>query len=355
MATHAATVTAHQRQVLQLVYDEHRMHGTWPAFGILDRRLARSRPNLDLAQLVAEVSESFLLPLWSGGVPPEPDALMKLTIQGVALCDGARDDVDLFLRALRWIARRELTFEPEEPHEDSGCIVTGRELMRAFRLPSTSRPVVDRLGQMLHIERWGWSTAASNDWNWRFTAGRRVRRYARVHSIDDYVAANADRVAGGSSHIHLANQPVVLAGSTSETSPASLTYLDISTIDAVEDAATAGGWSSDKLVALLRELNDNYSRGNAYACHALLRGVLDHIPPMLDCTNFSAVVSNVSWSRTDRSYMKRLLDFKLQADDALHRQISTKYHDLAINDLPPAVWLRRLLAACAHSAKPVGT
>lgn len=39
-------------------------------------------------------------------------------------------------------------------------------------------------------------------------------------------------------------------------------------------AARAGelGLDSGKLVRLVAELNDNYSRGNAYAAHALLRG-----------------------------------------------------------------------------------
>jgi hypothetical protein len=47
-------------------------------------------------------------------------------------------------------------------------------------------------------------------------------------------------------------------------------------------------------------LNDNYSRGNAYAAHALLRAILDHIPPLLGCADFKAAANNHSWSRTDR-------------------------------------------------------
>jgi len=352
MATDAADLTRDQRQVLQLVYDEHRKHGSWPAFGDLDRQLARSRQIPDLAQVLAEIPNCLLLPLWSGAVQPQRDDIMKLTIEGVALCAGAHDDVSLFLRAIRWIARRELSFNPEPTDKHSGCVVTGRELMRAFKLHSSAREDVSRLGHLLIIERWGWSSAAANDWNWQFTAEREVRRYAGVRSIEDYAAAKAQRFGEPSSPLSLVARTADFIEETPEAAPGR-TYLDIATIDDVKQAATVGGWSSDKLVALLRELNDNYSRGNAYACHALLRAVLDHVPPMLGCTSFAAAVSNVSWSRTDRIYMKRLLDFRLQADDALHRQISAKRHDLVINDLPPAVWLRRLLAACTQSAMAV--
>ena len=104
----------------------------------------------------------------------------------------------------------------------------------------------------------------------------------------------------------------------------------------------------EKLTRLVAELNDNYSRGNAYAAHALLRTVLDHIPPLLGCADFKAAANNYPWSRTDRGYARRLLDFKLQGDDALHRQISEKTDLIGIDDLPPRAWLNRVLQECAE-------
>jgi hypothetical protein len=109
------------------------------------------------------------------------------------------------------------------------------------------------------------------------------------------------------------------------------------------------GLDPGKLTGLIAELNDNFSRGNAYAAHALLRAILDHIPPLLDCRDFQAVANNYAWRRTDRGYARRLLDFKLQADDALHRQISKKTGHLGIDDMPPKVWVNRLLEECAET------
>jgi hypothetical protein len=47
------------------------------------------------------------------------------------------------------------------------------------------------------------------------------------------------------------------------------------------------------------------------------------------------------------NYARRLLDFKLQADDALHRQISKRADRLGIDDLPPKVWVNTIFQECA--------
>jgi hypothetical protein len=57
-------------------------------------------------------------------------------------------------------------------------------------------------------------------------------------------------------------------------------------------------------------------------------------------------VNNYRWSRTDQGYMRKLLDFRLQADDVLHRQISNKADLLSLDDAPPRAWVNRLLQEC---------
>ena len=124
-------------------------------------------------------------------------------------------------------------------------------------------------------------------------------------------------------------------------------YVDGGIAAAVTARAAALGFDAGKLARLVEELNDNCSRGNAYAAHALLRAVLDHVPPLLGCADFTAVANNHSWGRTDKNYARRLLDFRLQADDALHRQISAKTGLLSMDDMPPRVWVNRILQECA--------
>jgi len=101
-----------------------------------------------------------------------------------------------------------------------------------------------------------------------------------------------------------------------------------------------------KLVRLLGELNSNYAAGYPYSSSMSVRAVLDHIPPLLGCNSFEEVVNNYTWSRTDKEYMKRLLDFKDDADDALHRQISKDQDLLEIDNLPNSNRVNRLLQEC---------
>jgi hypothetical protein len=126
-------------------------------------------------------------------------------------------------------------------------------------------------------------------------------------------------------------------------------YVDSQVSASLAARAEAIGLDPGKLTRLVAELNDAYSRGNAYAAHALLRAILDHIPPLLGCADFKAAANNYSWSRTDRGYARRLLDFKLQADDALHRQISKRTDQMGIDDMPPKIWVNRILQECAEA------
>jgi hypothetical protein len=102
-----------------------------------------------------------------------------------------------------------------------------------------------------------------------------------------------------------------------------------------------------KLLTLIGELNDNYDR-NTYGSHALLRGLLDHVPPILGQPNFDAVASSYRWPMTEKKYMKQLAAFRAQGDDALHRQIFADADLLGFDDLPRSVCVDRLLLECAN-------
>jgi hypothetical protein len=129
-------------------------------------------------------------------------------------------------------------------------------------------------------------------------------------------------------------------------------YIDAQVGASTVARAQALGLDCGKLARLVAELNDNYSRGNAYAAHALLRALLDHIPPLLGYPDFKVAANNYPWGRTDKSYARRLLDFKLQADDALHRQISRRPDRLDLTDMPPKIWVNTLLQECAEPQHP---
>lgn len=65
-----------------------------------------------------------------------------------------------------------------------------------------------------------------------------------------------------------------------------------------------------KLLALINELNDNYQDERTYATHALLRAILDHVPPILGQPSFTAVVNNYPWTRTDVGTLRLTARFR---------------------------------------------
>ena len=129
--------------------------------------------------------------------------------------------------------------------------------------------------------------------------------------------------------------------------PEPVRYVDQTVVDAIRAKAVAGSLDVTKLLSLIEELNSNHAHENTYASHGLLRAILDHVPPILGLKTFNEVPSNYPWGKTDIKYMKKLLEFKLQADDALHRAISSKPDLLTQEDMPPRVWVNRLLQECA--------
>ena len=72
-------------------------------------------------------------------------------------------------------------------------------------------------------------------------------------------------------------------------------YVDGQVIAAIKAYEPRDRFDRAKLLRLIDELNDNYLRGNTYAAHALLRAILDHIPPLLGGADFTAAANNYPW------------------------------------------------------------
>lgn len=129
-------------------------------------------------------------------------------------------------------------------------------------------------------------------------------------------------------------------------------YVDTGLIKKFSDAK--GKFDFKKLTILLKELNDNYKRKNYYSCGALIRAILDHVPPTFGCSNFNEVYANYRWGKTDKLIIKILLNFKLDAHDILHRPISDKHVPFVKRDLPSPRHLHILLLECLSSWKKKG-
>ena len=77
-----------------------------------------------------------------------------------------------------------------------------------------------------------------------------------------------------------------------------------------------------RLIKLCEELNQNYAWKNYFAVGALLRTILDHVPPIFKKSNFEQVASDYSWGKSHKSLIMKLCESaKKIAHNLLHKQI----------------------------------
>jgi hypothetical protein len=202
-----------------------------------------------------------------------------------------------------------------------------------------------RLYEMLRADDWGIGGFGSDEDNWYVTLTPDIWRFHDVETVEDCIQARKNWLAENP-FASLVNVNAMLRQG-GQTGLATSLYVNAQVVDAIRAKQGQSTFEVTKLLGLIDELNDNYARRNTYASHALLRAVLDHVPPILSCQNFTAVANNYSWGQTDKRYMKKLADFRDQADDALHRQISPKPDVLDFDDMPASVYVDRLLQECA--------
>lgn len=492
-------LTTEQRLALQAVYDHFHKHATWPTFITIDRPLRRTH-GLDIRAVLLSLPDELI-------VKPRPsmwfnvDDEVRLRLSGIEVCQGSSDDADRFVRLLRWLAQKEVGFEPAPDVTDPRPQVTDEDVREHLGLPNDEQLAVQRVIAMLDLDHWGTGGWSSGPDGWIVYLTPDIWRFRDVQTIEDCIRVRAEWIAeaqaavprmrgkatppeyfhvrlstkSGRSHdevrldlsneelesrflapyregrpfvingktipiddlaalrINRTDQPsdqlrpivkaerrasnvivpigdnwyiaakgievtdqliteppgnarpllsstgrpapdfsarnqmsgttqghVVQAGSVhggihyystssgrATPSPSAPLYVDSEIAEAIRSKHGTNRFDVAKLLSLIDELNDNYAKRHTYSTHMSLRAILDHVPPILGCADFNAVANNYQWSRTDKSYMKALLEFKHQADDALHRQISGRPDLLRFDHLPSNLYVNHLLQECA--------
>jgi hypothetical protein len=196
---------------------------------------------------------------------------------------------------------------------------------------------------------WGGSGGITHGGVWHREIAREVLKYRQATDLLDYVATVCEIVTGWSAQQHEFHQQAIGSPSPSgiELSPSIpvplKTYVDVGLLEELEDLDKTCPWSLDKLLNLARELNSNHAADQPYACHMLLRAILDHIPPAFGYKSFTQMVNNHWWSATDSKYVKKLSETRNASDDVLHRQIRYSPSRIGMEDLPPRPYVNALL------------
>lgn len=259
-------------------------------FGDIDRPLRKQ--GLRPEAVIEAMPAGLLVPFQAGRPQPIARDEVQLTLRGVAACVGGQQDIDLLLRLLPWLAERELEFEPLPDAPD--LRVLRSEIAAFLRLPvePTGPPgPITRLRHMLAQQRWAWSGGELADGEWYVQIDRNIYRFTEVGTLDEYLdVLEAWDQESKRPYVTIPdsfygqidgfpNTPVLL--------PESQPYVPAAVVADLTAAAATSSWECTKLLALIDELNDSYGSGKTYASHALLRAILDHVPPLLGRADFA--------------------------------------------------------------------
>src|SRR5437879_5248230 len=107
--------------------------GAWPTAQYVEKRLHRLGMSLD--QIRENLPPGLLAPdLSARHVFLRDEDQLKLTVRGLAHADGADSAIDVFLRVIAYLGKREHEFMPASPTETERLSVTSAEIGTALKL-----------------------------------------------------------------------------------------------------------------------------------------------------------------------------------------------------------------------------
>jgi hypothetical protein len=177
-----------QRLVVQAAYDVFRESGRWAVVDAIDH-LADERWEIDAYEVLRSLPPSVAL---LDRYHLRGDQPVKLRVRAIANCDGSQNDLDLFVRATRWLAEKERGFRPTTPHAAEQLRVTSEQ----FRADLASEGIhldalaISKVYPLADVERltWGGTYNIEGDpARWEITLSRDIRPFRRVETLPDFL------------------------------------------------------------------------------------------------------------------------------------------------------------------------
>ncbi len=177
----ARVVEAHQRRLLQKIYDHFRQTGEWPNYRRLGRELVAV---MDVQQVAQSLPPGYINAgeahrASHGDIERSSEA--TLTVPAIRLCDGSESDLSDFIQVVQLCVRR---------HFDSSNLetprITRQDLEQDLGMPDlTVRKMIRLSVQEPNIYAGGLTDPDSPSW-WMHIS-EDVGRYEGVRSIDEYI------------------------------------------------------------------------------------------------------------------------------------------------------------------------
>lgn len=103
---HGSAVNATDQGLLQLIYDLMSQRGAWPTFTAVDLRADRDLGVEDAQAALLAIPEGYIAKPWQAHGFSDSDAV-RLTLRGVTMCAGGRQDLDLLAQFVAWVVKVE--------------------------------------------------------------------------------------------------------------------------------------------------------------------------------------------------------------------------------------------------------
>jgi hypothetical protein len=186
-----AGLTDFQAQLLQAAFDVFIQGAKWPTLQHLRRVVTGPR---DIEQALDALSPTLVVI----DRPIQDESTVKLTVAGVARCQGSQGITEAFIWLVRFLVTVEAAYQPPSPTQASYPRVTSEDATQAWTLnyPERSRRDLDMAFVLTDSDSRLWSRGKgiTADGGWEMTIDSRIRAYASITTLDEYLAVVA--VAG---------------------------------------------------------------------------------------------------------------------------------------------------------------
>ncbi len=186
--------------LLQNVYELMGQRGSWPTFTAVDLKADRELGIEDAQAALVAIDSRYIVRPWHAHGYSDNDEV-RLTLRGVAACEGGLDDLARLSEFVKWTVELEQkgSADPEKelvassldfaahlalplnsPGGDS--VTPDSQVTQARELMERLFVLADHLPQL----RRGSSRQPASPWQWQFTVDRRgIRPYRRVHGVEE--------------------------------------------------------------------------------------------------------------------------------------------------------------------------
>lgn len=304
-------------QLLQTVFRHFLATAEWPKSASLQIEFRRFG---NIAKLAAEIGHDKI-----SCDPSRAEGTCRLTLRGVAECDGGEREIQRFVFTVRALARRYIQLgAPEE--------LTLSDVVAELEL---SELELRRLGQLIRVAPGlysGLGTKPSGDVS--LTPRDDIWYFEDVENIEDFYVTlrRANEEAQAASQVRLPRPPGFSALTSSRPSPIPGRrhqgfphfFVDAGRLAELR-AIKHQKFDMARLIALCEELNICVEHGCVFALAALTRAIIDHVPPIFGLATFAQVASNYGGGKSFKESMRHLENSARKiADSHLHLQIRSK-------------------------------